>query len=225
MHTRILTLYLQACIHAFQHSVSLHPRKTLSHTLSLLFSRVDFDWTSCGSPLNDCQYVAFHSSGVASASKDDSRDKQALLSMCPPQRQVQSRQRLPTTRQLASFKTPRHTLHASLPIWLHAQRPTRTLKPSALRESWQRHCRNAKVRGSSERRRYKREGAPLPTPVLDMYPLLLSPGLKNLHCMGLEGDVSSECDRGPIGGWRCRCFSSAHSLGFVTHTTIHIQTI
>ena len=43
--------------------------------------------------------------------------------MCPPQRQVQSRQRLSTTRQIASFKTPQHVLQAS---W-----PTRTRKPSA----------------------------------------------------------------------------------------------
>mmetsp|Transcript_66077 Transcript_66077/g.107213 ORF Transcript_66077/g.107213 Transcript_66077/m.107213 type:complete len:208 (-) Transcript_66077:179-802(-) len=98
--------------------------------------------------------------GVASARKGDRRDKETPLSMCPPQRQVQSRQRLPTTRQLASFKTPRHVLHAS---W-----PTRTRKPSACKH---RVCKSksassptpgksAKVRGWSE----CRQRLCLPTP-------------------------------------------------------------
>ena len=47
------------------------------------------------------------------------RDKQALLWMCPPQRQVQSCQRLPTTRQLATFKMPRHMRRGSWPMLLY----------------------------------------------------------------------------------------------------------
>jgi len=95
------------------------------------------------------------SSGVTSASKVDSTDKQALLTMCPPQRQAQSHQRLPTTMQLTSLKTQRHTLHASWPTpdnakneaQIQAQRTQGVLAEALQERGWsvRRLCRRERV--------------------------------------------------------------------------------
>ena len=68
-HSCIIPACVQACIlacvsHHPCHSLALHPA-----CCSVLLSC----GLSCGSPLTVCQYAAFHSAGVASASKDDSR--------------------------------------------------------------------------------------------------------------------------------------------------------
>ena len=73
IRTYVLACIVPACVHACIlacvshhpcHSLALHPG-----CVSVLLSRV----FSCGSPLTLCPYAAFHSTGVATASKDDSR--------------------------------------------------------------------------------------------------------------------------------------------------------
>ena len=68
-HTCIVPACVHACIlacvsHHPCHSLTLHPG-----CVSVLLSR----GFSCGSPLTVCPFAAFHSKGVASANKDDSR--------------------------------------------------------------------------------------------------------------------------------------------------------